>query len=65
MCISLLGTLSLQVELPIGAGSLPLMRINSTLLPDKEHVIPLSPNANAPSGAMDDSMRDEMGSDLT
>ena len=41
------------------------MRHNSTLLPDKEHVIPLSPNANATSGAMEDSMRDEMGSDLT
>lgn len=63
----------IQVELPIGAGSLPLMRHNSTLLPDKEHVIPLSPNANATSASMpmsmstsmEDSMRDEMGSDLT
>lgn len=44
------------------------MRNSSTLLPDKEHVIILSPNANATSGAigaMEDSMRDEMGSDLT
>lgn len=54
----------LQVQLPIGAGSLPLMW-NNALLPDKEHVILLSPNANSTSGALEDSMRDDMGSDLT
>ena len=49
------------MEFAIGAGSLPLMR-GSALLPDDSHIIVLSPNANAATLALDDSMREE---DLT
>lgn len=52
------------MELPIGVGTLPLMRSN-TLLPDDQHLILLSPNANVASLAYEDSMRDEMGNDPT
>ncbi|CAM9497928.1 unnamed protein product, partial [Scytosiphon promiscuus] len=53
-----------QVEIPIGVGTLPLMRSN-TLLADDQHLVLLRPNANAASLAYDDSIRDEMGNDPT
>lgn len=46
------------MEFPIGVGSIPLMR-GSALLADDSHMILLSPNANAASIAMDDSIRED------
>lgn len=54
-----------QVQYPIGVGSLPLMLNNTTLLPDDHHLVPLNPNANAASVAIEDSLRDEMAGDST
>ncbi|CAN0055320.1 unnamed protein product [Pylaiella littoralis] len=48
-----------QVQFPIGVASLPLMRKNGALLPDDQHLIILSPNANAAAASIDDSFRDE------
>ncbi|CAN0123302.1 unnamed protein product [Ectocarpus sp. 4 AP-2014] len=59
------GSVDEQVEFPIGMGTLPLMRNSGTLLPDDQHLILLSPNANVTSVAMEDSLRDEMGGDPT
>lgn len=53
-----------QVEMPLGMGSLPLVR-GGALLQDDSHMVMLSANAVSLAQAVEESIREESGADVS